>query len=345
MKTVNFGVIGCGWMGGLHSEIIHSLGNTTLHAVSGTNEQAGLKLSSKYNCQYYKNYIDLLKDPLIDAVAICLPTGLHGTVTMEAAHFGKHIICEKPIEINTLNASKMIQSCHRAQVKLSIIMQHRFDEPILAVEKALSDGVLGKIILGVSRTLWYRDEHYFANAWRGTWAYDGGGALMNQSIHYIDLLLYLLGDVKSVSAKCRRLLHQQIEAEDVGIANLEFLSGSLGTIEGTTAAYPGEGSQLCLFAEKGTVIIKDDQLFSYHLKGDVKYPDFERLLGKQPQIHPSFGVDEGAHRRQYEDFVSSIINDHVPLVTGEEALKSLSVIKAIYEASDKKTEVYFTDHA
>lgn len=340
MNPVVFGLIGCGWIGGLHAAVIHSLDHGILSAVSDINPDAGMKLARQYHCQYYQNYQDLLKDPQIQAVAICLPTGLHAETSIQAFRHGKHVICEKPIEINLEKAKEMINAAQNGNKKLSIIMQHRFDLPVMAVKKAVSQNIFGKILWGTSRTLWYRDDAYFEHGWRGTWKYDGGGALMNQSIHYIDLLLYFLGDVKSISAKCRRILHHQIEAEDIGVANLEFQNGSIGTIEGSTSCYPGEGSQLCLFGESGSVIIKDDRLVSYSLKNGTKCPELESHSGFRPDIDPAFGMDKGSHKRQYENFVSAILNDTALLVTGEEAVKSVSVIKNIYKASDRKSEIY-----
>lgn len=340
MRPITFGLIGCGWIGGLHAAVINGLDNAELTAVSDINEAAGSHLSSLYHCRYYQDYMALLNDPNIQAVSICLPSGMHGKLAVEALRHGKHVICEKPMEISLEKGEEMIQAAKTSGRKISIIMQHRFDPPIIALKKAISENVIGRILWAASRTLWYRDDKYYSNGWRGTWKYDGGGALMNQSIHYIDLLLYLMGDVRSVSAKCRNLLHSQIETEDIGIADLEFENGSLGTIEGATLCYPGEGSQLCVFAENGSVIIKDDCLISYHLKDQTEYAGFEALLGEKPQINPFFGLDERSHKMQYEDFTAAILNDREPLVNGEEALRSIQVIQKIYEASWLKTEVY-----
>jgi UDP-N-acetyl-2-amino-2-deoxyglucuronate dehydrogenase len=220
-------------------------------------------------------------------------------------------------------------------------MQHRFDEPVLLLQKAIAAGQLGRLLWGAARTIWYRDDQYYANPWRGTWQFDGGGALINQSIHYIDLLISVLGDVQSVSAKCRTRLHQQIEVEDVGVANLEFVNGTIGTIEGTTAAYPGLYAELAIFGEKGTVIIRNDQLLFYRLQNGA-LPSFDVLL--QPEkanaLHLDATISDASHRRQYQDFIAAIQEDRKPLVSGEDALSSLKVIKAIYQASQEKREIY-----
>jgi len=280
-------------------------------------------------------------DKEVDIVAVCLPSGLHSGAVIEAAKHSKHVICEKPIDVDIQRAAAMVDVCREHGVRCGVIMQHRFDKPVLLLKKAIGEGRLGKLLWGASRTVWYRDDAYFANPWRGTWEYDGGGALMNQSIHYIDLLLHIFGDVHSVSAKCRKLLHSQIEAEDIGVANLEFKNGCIGTIEGTTAAYPGLYAELCVFGENGSVIIRNDELLSYYFK-DEKSDDFEDALNPQKAniLHIGADIPDDSHRKQYEDFADSVISGREPLVTGNDALKSLNVIKKVYEASQLKQEVY-----
>lgn len=164
---------------------------------------------------------------------------------------------------------------------------------------------------------------------------------MNQSIHYIDLLLSIMGDVKSVSAKCRTLGHPQIETEDVGLADLEFKNGALGTIEGTTVSYPGLYAELAVFGEKGTVIIRNDHLAFYRFQ-DGEKPEFEAALNPEAanQLNLSPEIEDTSHRRQYEDFVRAVLTGTDPTVTGEEGIKSLEVIRAIYQSSDEKREIY-----
>lgn len=340
MEKLSFGLIGCGFIGGTHAEILSSLPQAELAAVSDLSEEKGVMLAEKYGCGYYKDYEELLRDPKIQAVAICLPSGLHSRIAGKAAEAGKHVMCEKPIDTEVDSAQRMVDACKKNGVKLGVIMQHRFDKPILLLKHAIADGRLGAPLWAASRTLWYRDEAYYSNPWRGTWKGDGGGALINQSIHYIDLLLYFMGDVKSVSAKCRTLFHRQIETEDTGIANLEFESGALGAIEGTTAAYPGLYTELSLFCENGTAAIRNDELLFYRLKsGEDK--EFEGLLNpeKANRFNQSPEISDASHRRQYEDFIDSVLSCREPSVTGEEALKSLKVIKSIYRASQEKKEI------
>ncbi|WP_320128615.1 Gfo/Idh/MocA family oxidoreductase [uncultured Sphaerochaeta sp.] len=342
MKTIGFGVIGCGFIGKLHARVIARTKGAKLIAVVDQDEKEAKNVSANFACQFHTDYHTLFSNPEVDAIVICLPSGLHSVVALEAANAKKHILCEKPIDIEVSRAEQMVAAACSNGVAFGCIMQHRFDKPIELLKQYIDSGKLGKVLWGSAKTIWYRDDVYFSNPWRGTWKYDGGGALINQSIHYIDLLLYIMGKPKSVSAKCRTLLHSQIETEDVGVANIEFENGAIGTIEGTTVAYPGLFAELAIYAEKGSVIIKNDELLFYQFM-DGKDENFEKLMSpsKANALNVSPDIDEESHARQYQDFVEAIQNGRSPRVTGKDALASLALIKSIYVASDKKEEVYF----
>lgn len=341
MEGVKFALVGCGAIGKVHAHVINALPNATLSAIVDVNEESGRAVAQQYGCKYYSRYEDMLKAADVDAVSVCVPPVLHSPITIAAAKAKKHVICEKPIEVNLERARAMVDACDENGVKFGVIMQHRFDKPILLLQKAIADGRLGRVLWGSSKTIWYRNENYFANPQRASVKYEGGGALISQAIHYIDLLMCILGDVKSVSGKCRKLLHHQIESEDVGVADIEFMNGAIGTVEGTTAAYPGLFAELCVYGEKGSVIIRNDYLLSYYL---VSGPDaeFEALLNpeKANALNTSPAVDETAHSLQYMDFVDAVLTGRQPKVTGEDGLKGLRLVKAIYQSSDEKREIY-----
>jgi predicted dehydrogenase len=341
MKAIGFGVVGCGFIGKLHARVIAKTNGARLVAVVDSNAEEGNRVSTDFACKFYVDYHDLFSDSDIDVVVICLPSGLHSKIAIEASYAKKHIMCEKPIDIDVSRAEQMVLAASSNGVMLGCIMQHRFDKPIELLKQYIESGKLGKVLWGSAKTIWYRDDSYYSNPWRGTWEFDGGGALINQSIHYIDLLLYLMGKPKSVSAKCRTLLHSQIETEDVGVANIEFENGAIGTIEGTTVAYPGLFAELSLYAEKGTVIIRNDELLFYRFS-DGEDSCFEELLNpdKANSLNESPEIDEDSHAKQYQDFVESIRNGRPPRVTGEDALQSLRLIKSIYQASDLKKEIF-----
>lgn len=333
MSKVRFGLIGCGAIGKIHAHVISQILNAELAIVADRNTLLCTALQSQYGCEICDDYMDILKRDDIDIVTICLPSGLHYQVVKDAAMAGKHIIVEKPMDISLEKADSMIEICNKRGVKLSVIMQHRFDEAVQLLKRTVNSGSLGKLNFGTSRTTWYRDEEYFkAASWRGTWAVDGGGALMNQSIHYIDLLQYIMGPVDAVCGKCDTLQHKMIETEDVGVALIRFKNGAIGTIEGTTLAYPGLNTELNIFGQNGTVCIKNDQLDFYKFKvGEIL--EFEGLLknGVKELIYEDFNY--ASHKRQYEDVIDAVINNRQPLVNGEDGKKALEIIKAIYKSS------------
>ncbi len=341
LDQIGYGIIGCGFIGELHARVVHSLPNARVAAVCDKSEHVAQQLGKLYGCPSYTNYEEMLQNSAVDAVTIALPSGMHGDATIASALAKKHILCEKPIEINVERAKEMVNVAKQNGVEFGVILQRRFDEPVIALRKIINQGIMGNLLWGASRTLTYRNSEYFANPWRGTWAYDGGGALINQSIHYIDLLLSFFGKVSSVSGKCRTLLHTQIETEDVGVANLEFGNGKIGTVEGSTVCFPGAYAELCLFAEKGTAIIRNDTLMFYELS-QGKHKDLDKLLDTKKAMGQGVSqqISEDSHCRQFEDFTKAIIEKRSPLVTGVEALHSLEVIKAIYQSSKEKREIY-----
>jgi len=343
MSKVRFGVVGCGNIGKIHAGIICSIPDAILTGVSDVNPVLCGNLAKSLDCSSYENYVDMLKREDIDAVAVCLPSGMHCQAVTDAARAGKHVIVEKPIEIEPERAEVMIDTCRKYGVKLSVILQHRFDDAVQTLKRSVNDGNIGNLFMGSSRTVWYREpEYYTGNSWRGTWKLDGGGALINQSIHYIDLLLYIMGPVESVSGKCRTLLHKSIEVEDTGIATLQFKSGAIGTIEGTTIAYPGLFTELSIYGEKGTAVIKNDQLEFYKFKEGEKL-EFKELLNRKVEAKTgqskAEGLDTASHKKQYIDVIDAIKNNCEPLITGEEGIRSLAVIRAIYESSKNQKDV------
>ena len=200
-------------------------------------------------------------------------------------------------------------------------------------------GEFGELNFGAARTTWYRSQEYYdSGAWRGTWELDGGGALMNQSIHYIDLLLYLMGPVEEVHAYCATRAHERIEVEDIAVASLKFKSGALGLIEGNTAAYPGYSATLDIFGNNGSVIMENDQVKEWNFKNGNQYTKASKEVVKTSASSNKMSSYE-SHKRQYDDIVHAILEKRDPLVTGEEARKSLQLILAIYESAKSGSPV------
>ena len=328
---MKFAIVGCGVIGRIHAHVIQELKDATLAAAVDNNPQKLRAVMDDFHCDGYTDLSEALRRSDIDAVSICVPSGLHGKIAAEAARMGKHVLMEKPIDVSLEAADQTIDVCERHHVKLGVVFQHRFDTAVIALKQAVSAGALGRINFANARTCWYRDNNYYQEGWRGTLKLDGGGALINQSIHYIDLLQYIAGEVESVCGKCDTLLHRSIEGEDIGCAMLRFKSGAIGTIEGTTLAYGDRTTELNLFGETGSVRIENDKtrLFAFQNNTPPQYQsshqDTEVLMREDVNIVP--------HKRQYEDFCVAIEQNRAPLVDGLEARKSLAIIQAIYRSS------------
>ena len=326
---MNFGIIGYGAIGKTHAQVIESLPGAKLAAIATRSPEKARAAGERHACAFYTDYRDMLKRDDVDIVTICTPAALHLPMALDTAAAGRHCIVEKPIEINVERSQRMIEAFDRRGLTLSVIFQHRFDPASRLLKDAVGRGDLGRLHYGTAKTIWFRDEDYYrATIWRGAWDGDGGGALMNQAIHSIDLLQYLMGPVEAVCGKYDTLYHREIETEDIGVALLRFKSGAIGVIEGMTLAWPGRQSEIGVFGQLGSAGIRNDALEHYSFRAG-KDPRFEALLeqGKEdPSTHPSFV-------RQYEDVIDAVERVRPPLVTGQEGLKSVKLIMGIYESS------------
>lgn len=346
-KEFGFAIAGTGMISTTHYEQISSIEGAKVVAVFSRKEEKAKVFAGKIGADWYTDYQEMLKRKDIDIVNIVTPSGMHAEMTMEAAQAGKHVIVEKPMDIFLEKAKQMVQVCREHHVKLSVISQHRFDPSSVKVKTDIDIGRFGKMILGQCAVNWFRPQSYFdASPWRGTWKLNGGGVLINQAIHTIDLFQHFMGDVESVYAHTAILAHERIEVEDVAVATVKFKHGGLGTIVGTTAAYPGLLARLEIFGTCGTAVIENDQLSKYYFKCEaeevaqaVNLADSEENISENDQ-HPSTapGSDPGAlsgtsHRLQFIDMMKAIQEDREPLVNGEEGLKPLKIILAIYQSS------------
>lgn len=332
-KTLRFGIVGSGSIAETHINSIRSIPNAEVAAIFSRNKENAKKWANESHIQVYSDYEEFLSNDEIDIVTILTPSGTHADLGILAAKKGKHVIVEKPIDTTLAKTNELIRTCREANVTLSCIFQHRFDDGIVDIKKALDLGEFGQLNFGAARTTWYRSQEYYdSGAWRGTWELDGGGALMNQSIHYIDLLLYLMGPVEEVYAYCVTRAHERIEVEDIAVASIKFKSGALGLIEGNTAAYPGYSATLDIFGNNGSVVIENDQVKEWNFKDGNQYTKASKEVLKTSASSSKMSSYE-SHKRQYEDIVHAILEKREPLVTGEEALKSLELILAIYESA------------
>ena len=333
-RTLNFAIVGCGAISRIHANCLGQIENARLAAAYDTNAGRLADFCREYSCEGFSDLDALLSRDDIDAVTILTPSGLHGAIGEKAVAHGKHIVMEKPLETTMEKAAALIRAARRAGVKLCCISQHRFDHGIAALKRAIADGDLGTPCFGASHTKWYRSQEYYDGAgWRGTWEMDGGGALMNQSIHYIDLLRYLMGEVEEVSAYCATRAHQNIEVEDVGVAAVRFASGAVGLIEGNTTAWPGLCARLDIYGTGGSVVVEDDRIAAWNLQSGLKYREPENA--GQIRTGASYSaISLDSHRRQYEDIVQAILENRDPLLTAEDAAKTLALILAVYRSAE-----------
>jgi len=333
--TVHVGLIGGGNITDTHARATRAIPELDIAAVYGTNpERVGL-LCSEYGGKPYRDFESFLAHRPMDIVIIGSPSGLHAAQGIAVAGRGLHVLTEKPIDITTRGADQLIAATDRAGVKLGVMFQDRVKPGIRRLKDWISAGLLGKLLLADARVKWYRPPEYYATSrWRGTLALDGGGAVMNQAIHTLDLILWLLGDVVRVEARKATALHR-IEAEDTALALLEFAGGALGVFLATTAAYPGYDRRLEITGSEGTIILEHDRVVSVDLR---KVPDgfTHEVTRDQNQSASSAAVsDFRGHQALIKDFIDAIKNDRSPVCDGREGRRSLALVEAIYRAADQ----------
>jgi predicted dehydrogenase len=256
-----------------------------------------------------------------------------------AARSGKHLVIEKPLEVTLERCDQIIRACNVAGVKLATIFPSRFHECWLELKRAMDCGRFGRITLGSAYVKWFRTQQYYDQGnWRGTWELDGGGALMNQAIHTIDLLQWLMGPVESVSAMTATLAHERIEVEDVAVASLKFRSGALGSIEATTASCPGMLKKVEIHGDKGSVAIEEEDIKHWHFAQPL--PEDEVLKQKFQGVTSSGGgannpaaIGHSAHRKLFLAFIDSLRNGSPLTIDGNEGRKSVEIIQAIYDSA------------
>jgi predicted dehydrogenase len=330
--TTYIGLVGAGNISETHARAARAIPGVEIAAVYGTNAEKVARLTHEYGGKPYSDFDQFLGHRPMNMVAIGSPSGLHAEQGIAAARRGLHVLTEKPIDISTQRADELISEVEKAGVKLGIFFQDRCKPDLLRVKKKIDEGVLGKPILADARVKWYRPPEYYANSrWRGTQAFDGGGALINQAIHTVDLLLWLFGDVVSVQATSKAALHK-IEVEDTLVATLQFANGALGVLQATTSVYPGYPRRLELTGSEGTLIIEQDRL----LVADLRNPPEDLLRGGEADQNPSADSpvvsDARGHQAVLEDFLSAIRSNTTPRCDGREGRRSLALVEDIYAA-------------
>lgn len=330
--TLHFGLIGVGNIARSHVAAIKATPDAELVAVATRNPERGRQFVAEHGGSWYADYHDLLAQENVDVVALCTPHDLHAPMTIDAAAAHKHVLCEKPMARNVLECDAMIAACERAGVTLGIIFQSRFEPLSRKLKALLDDGKLGRLLWVSASTIWHRTDAYYLSApWRGTLAHEGGGVLINQAIHAIDLLLWLSGMPARITAQTRTLNHA-IEVEDGGVAILEYADNRLGLIQATTAAYPGYPEQLQFHGTRGSAIFhKGEARLEWHLLDPAE--DGEEQAEASSGAARPMDISDAGHIAQFQDFAAAIREQRPPLVDGREGRKSIEVVEAIYRSA------------
>ncbi len=334
------GMVGAGVIGQVHSRALQGIDNAAIVAVAEPREDAGRALADANGATWYGSYVEMLKQPEIDVVILGTPSGLHPEQTILAAQAGKHVITEKPMAITHDGATRMIEAADNAGIRLAVIFQNRISTDVYKVRRAIEAGRIGTPVLGSAFVYWKRTQDYYdANGgWRGTWAMDGGGVFINQSIHMIDALQWIMGGIKSVQAHTATLTHD-IETEDTASASVRFTDGSVGAILGTTSSATDHPTKIEIVGSKGRVVLESNAVTFWDGEGDLSddlLTDADRAIVGDWQPGESFGV---GHQRQLRLIFNALASREEPPFPGREARKAVDVILGIYESAQSGRRV------
>jgi UDP-N-acetyl-2-amino-2-deoxyglucuronate dehydrogenase len=341
MKQHGFGIVGCGMIAEFHTRTINELPNARMVGAMSRKPANGAKIAALADggCEVFGDLDALLAAPGLDVVCICTPSGAHMEPALRAAAAGKHVVVEKPLEITLDRCDAIIDACERAGVRLCTIFPSRFTAANRRLKEAIALGRFGRITLGDTQVKWWRSQEYYdSGGWRGTWQLDGGGALMNQAIHNVDLLYWLLGDVESITAHTATLAHTRIEVEDTAVASVRFKSGALGVIQAATSAYPGLLKRTEIHGDRGSARVEQDDITLWEFQEKVPsdnevYAAMAAQSGFKAGASDPRGITHIGHRDQLSDFLEAIDVGREPAVDGREGRKSVEIIRAIYRSA------------
>jgi UDP-N-acetyl-2-amino-2-deoxyglucuronate dehydrogenase len=342
--TRGFGIVGTGVIASIHADAIALLSKTGLPdarlvAVTDVVADAAAAFAAAHGCPAEPDLGALLARPDVEVVCVCVPSGLHAAIAVQAAKAGKHLVVEKPIDVSLEAADRLIDAARAADVALTVISQHRFDPGLIELKRLLDEQALGRLVLGEASTKWYRAQAYYDSAaWRGTYAMDGG-SLMNQGVHYVDLLRWCMGPPAEVTAVCTTQAHQ-IEVEDTSLAILRFASGAVGTILSSTAAFPGFPQRLEITGTGGTVTVEDGQIVGRALAADpgpaapdgADGADGADDAGRLAAADPA-ALNVAGHAAQLADLLDAVDTGREPAVSGQDGRDALEIVLAVYQAS------------
>ena len=341
MRSHGFALVGCGMIAEYHARAIAEIPGARVVAAYSRSAANGAKIAAIAggDLPIFDDLDAMLAHPGVDVVTVCTPSGAHLDPAVAAARAGKHVVVEKPLEITLPRCDAIIRACDEAGVRLCTIFPSRFGAANRSLKAALEAGRFGRLTLGDTHVKWWRTQAYYdSGGWRGTWDLDGGGALMNQAIHNVDLLVWLMGEVASVQAIAATLVHDRIEVEDTAVAALRFRSGALGVIEATTGAFPGLLKRTEIHGERGSARVEQDDLtlwsFAEPAPGDdAILASLTGPVGGAAGASDPRGINHAGHRDQLADFLRAIDSGTPAAVDGREGRRSVEVIRAIYASA------------
>jgi predicted dehydrogenase len=343
-KTIGFGIIGLGVIADFHVKAINELAGCKFIAGFDTYPGKAGAFCAARGARPYSSLESFLADPEIDIVTIATPSGLHLDGAVAAIRAGKHLIVEKPLEITTARCGAIIAEAEARKVKVGTIFPSRYYDSSRLVKQAVAEQRLGKIVLAGAQIKWYRSQEYYdSGEWRGTWKMDGGGALMNQGIHAVDLLQWLIGDVAEVYAYTGILVHERIEVEDAAVAGVRFVNGALGTIEATTGVYPGFPKKIEICGSQGCITLEEEGITTWQFAEER--PEDELI--RRQYLNPAAGsgasdpaaIGHHGHRMLFESFVNAVREDKTPDIDGHEGKKAVEIIEGIYRSAGEHKPV------
>jgi predicted dehydrogenase len=342
MKTWNFGIVGTGLIADFHAKSIADIPNAKLTGCCDVVQDKANKLAKENDACAFESYEEMLKSDDVDIVTIATPSGFHMEPTVAAAEAGKHVLCEKPLEVTLERIDAMIEAHKKSGTRLGGIFPYRFNDSQTILREAINSGRFGVITYAGIYVPWWRTDEYYKDSWHGTWKLDGGGSLMNQSIHMVDMLCDVMPPIESLQAYTGTLGHK-IEAEDTAAAVLRYTNGALGVIYGTTASYPGQFRRFEITGTKGTVIQVENSFTMWQF-ADEK-PQDEKIRKEHGQIEGGGGVSDPAaithdnHTRNFKTFLDTLETGEDFWISGPEARKAVEVILAIYKSAKEQTTV------
>jgi len=337
-SPLGFAIVGTGMIAGFHARAIASLPDANLVALVSRTPERAAAFAREHGIRVIAATVEeVVNHPEVEAVIITTPSGAHLDPALAAIRAGKHVIIEKPIETTPERADTILSTADEAGVKVAVIFQGRFGEGARTVKVALEAGRFGRLALASAYVKWHRTAEYYQTHWKGRWDLDGGGALMNQAIHGVDLLQWFAGLPVEVAGWFTRRVHTGIEADDTTVAALRFPDGALGTIEATTAVWPGWSRRIELCGEYGSVALEDDMIVRWEFATEAPEDETIRRAPEANALGSGAGnpaaISIVGHQRQIEDFVRAVREDRAPLIDGHEGRKAVALVDAIYRSA------------